>query len=178
VVTNNPLLACFYGGAILGVGVALVFRAGGTCAGTDVLARIWARAYDLKVSNLIMVIDSAVVLLGLVAFGDWNVPLYSWIAIFLYAKTVAMLQVENPDRAFFIFSETKTKEIAQIILEKYKMGGTYLHGRGMFLGKEKEVIFTVTKRQHITEMMKDINEIDPKAFISKVDATKDFVIGR
>ena len=90
------LIAAFYGGAILGLGVTCIFRAQSTSAGTDVLARVIANDSNLKVSNMIIVLDSAVVLLGLIVFKDWAVPLYSWFTIFVYGKIVEMFQTENP----------------------------------------------------------------------------------
>ena len=66
----------------------MIFTAQSTCAGTDTLARVLSRAFNTKVSTLIMLIDSLIVLLGLWVFQDWRVPLYSWIAIFVYSKVV------------------------------------------------------------------------------------------
>ena len=94
-----------------------VFRAQSTSAGTDVLARVIALNSNLKVSNMIIVIDSTVVMLGLLVFQDWAVPLYSWFAIFVFGKVVEMFQTENPNRAVFIVSQ-KTQEVKELIVGK------------------------------------------------------------
>ena len=85
---------------------------------------------------MIIVIDSTVVMLGLLVFQDWAVPLYSWFAIFVFGKVVEMFQTENPNRAVFIVSQ-KTQEVKELIVGKMGMRGTFLHGRGMYEGKEK-----------------------------------------
>ena len=87
---EDAILCSFYGGAILGVSVWMIFRAQSTCAGTDTLARVLSRTFNTKVSTLIMFIDSIVVLLGLWVFEDWRVPLYSWIAIFIYRTPISL----------------------------------------------------------------------------------------
>jgi len=69
-VENDRFIACFYGGAILGMGVTCIFRAHSTSAGTDVLARVIANNSNLKVSNTIILLDSAIVMLGLAVFQD------------------------------------------------------------------------------------------------------------
>lgn len=171
-VENDSFIACFYGGAILGVGVTCVFRAQSTSAGTDVLARVIASNSNLKVSNMIIVLDSLVVLLGLIVFRDWAVPLYSWFAIFVYGKIVEMFQTENPNRAVFIVSR-KTQEIKDLIVGKMGMRGTFLHGRGMYEGKEKEIIFTIAERKDLPRLKDEVKEIDPNAFISTMHASKD-----
>lgn len=171
-VKNDAILACFYGGALLGVGVTFVFRAHSTSAGTDVLAQLIARNTNMKVSHMIILLDSCIVMLGLIAFRDWSVPLYSWFAIFVYGKIVEMLQVENPRRAVFIFSG-KHEELKEVILHKLHMGGTFLHGKGMFLGNEREVILTITERKDLDKLKKEVKKVDPKAFISTMAASKE-----
>ena len=171
-VENDSFIACFYGGAILGLGVTCVFRAQSTSAGTDVLARVIALNSNLKVSNMIIVIDSTVVMLGLLVFQDWAVPLYSWFAIFVFGKVVEMFQTENPNRAVFIVSQ-KTQEVKELIVGKMGMRGTFLHGRGMYEGKEKEIIFTIAERKDLPRLKDEVKEIDPNAFISTMHASKD-----
>jgi len=169
---NDTFIAAFYGGAILGLGVTCIFRAHSTSAGTDVLARVLANNSNLKVSNMIILLDSAVVLLGLLAFQDWSVPLYSWFTIFVYGKVVEMFQVENPNRAVFIVSK-KTEELKELIVGKMGMRGTFLHGRGMYEGKEREIIFTITERKDMPRLKDEIKGIDPNAFVSTMHASKD-----
>lgn len=171
-VENDHFIAGFYGGAILGIGVTCVFRAQSTSAGTDVLARVIANQSNLKVSNVIIALDSAIVMFGLIVFRDWAVPLYSWFTIFVYGKIVEMFQSENPSRAVFIVSK-KTDQLKDLILNKMNMGGTFLHGCGMYKGEEQEIIFTITERKDLRRLKDEVKEIDPQAFVSTMHASKD-----
>lgn len=171
-VENDPFIASFYGGAILGLGVTCIFKAQSTSAGTDVLARIMANASGQKVGTMIILFDGMVVLLGLVAFQDWSVPLYSWFTIFVFGKVVEMFQTENPNRAVFIVSK-KNKEISDMLLTKLHMGGTYLHGKGMYKGEEEDIIFTIAERKDLLKLKDEVKEIDPNAFLSTMHASKE-----
>lgn len=171
-VENDHFIAGFYGGAILGLGVTCIFKAQSTSAGTDVLARVIASNSNLKVSNMIIVLDSVVVLLGLLVFRDWAVPLYSWFTIFVYGKIVEMFQTENPNRAVFIVTR-KTKEMKELIVDKLGMRGTFIHGRGMYEGQETEIIFTIAERKDMPALKNEVKEIDPHAFVSTMHASKD-----
>ena len=171
-VENDAFIAAFYGGAILGMGVPFVFKAQSTSAGTDVLARVIAKNSNVKVSNMIIVLDSAIVLLGLVAFQDWAVPLYSWFTIFVYGKIVEMFQSENPSRAVFIVSQN-TAALKEVIVHKLGMRGTFIHGKGMYEGHETEIIFTIAERKDLPKLKDEIREIDPHAFVSSMHASKD-----
>lgn len=171
-VKNDPFLAAFYGGAILGLGVTCIFKAQSTSAGTDVLARVISVNSNLKVSNLIILFDSAIVMLGLIVFQDWAIPLYSWFTIFVYGKVVEMFQTENPNRAVFIVSP-KTDEIKDLIVNKLGMRGTFIHGQGMYEGREKKIIFTIADRKDMPHLSKEIKKIDPDSFVSIMHASKD-----
>lgn len=170
-VEDEPLLSSFYGGAILGFSVYLIFLAQSTCAGTDTLARVLARKMNVKLSSLIIIIDSIIVLLGLITFGDWRVPLYSWITIFVYGKVVDILQPTNPHKSVFIISDRPT-ELRDMLVEK-GIRGTLLHGRGMYQGLEREVIFIITERKHLPALKRDVLGLDPRAFITTADASND-----
>lgn len=171
-VANDRFIAGFYGGVILGIGVTFIFRAQSTSAGTDVVARLIANNSNLKVSNMIILVDSCIVLLGLIAFQDWAVPLYSWFTIFVYGKIVEMLQVENPNRAVFIVSQ-KSAELKDVIVGKLGMRGTFIHGKGMYEGKEKDIIFTIAERKDLPTLKDEIKSLDPAAFISTMHASRD-----
>lgn len=173
-VANDTFLACFYGGVLLGLGVTCVFKAQSTSAGTDVLARVMAKGSNLKVGNIIIIVDSCVVLLGLVAFQDWTVPLYSWLTIFIFGKTVEMFQPDNPKRAVFIVSKKK-EELRDIIVNKLGKRGTFLHGKGMYEGNETDIIFTILERKDLREFKNEVSEVDPKAFVSTMHASQDAI---
>ena len=174
-VANDRFIAGFYGGVVLGLGVTCIFKARSTSAGTDVLARLIANKTNLKVSNMIILIDSAIVMLGLLAFQDWAVPLYSWFTIFVFGKIVEMLQVENPNRAVFIISQ-KPLELKKVIVDKLGMRGTFIHGRGMYEGNEKEVIFTIAERKDLERLKSEVKAVDAAAFISTMHASKDPIV--
>lgn len=171
---GDRLLSAFYGGAIIGVGVYCIFKAGSTSAGTDVLSRVIAQGRNYKLSDTIIVIDSLVVLFGLLAFKDITVPLYSWLTIIVYGQVVSFLQPENPKKAIFIVSP-KAEEIKEQLLKKLELKGTIFKGKGMYLGEERDIIFSIVERKKLPKLRDCVKSIDPLAFISTMDASHDTV---
>ena len=171
-VPDDPFLASVYGGGILGLGVFLTFKAESTSAGTDVIARILAKGTNTKLSTLLIIIDSVVVLIGLIAFADWKVPLYSWVAIFVYGKVVDILQPEAPMKAVFIVSE-HTQALRKVIVQDLGLRGTFLHGKGIYAETEREIIFMIVERKHLTKLKKFVLQEDPQAIIATTKATND-----
>ncbi|MDR2556359.1 MAG: YitT family protein, partial [Bacteroidales bacterium] len=169
-VAGDTLLASIYGGVLVGVGVAFIFKARATSAGTDVLARITGKLYGRQVGTLIIIIDSCIVFLGLVAFRSWEVPLYSWITIFVYGRVVdAIMDGGRTEKAIIIISE-KPSEISDAILHTLGRGGTFLNGSGMYSGASKKIIYTVVHRPQIETLKAVVLQIDPGAFISVLPA--------
>lgn len=169
-IKNDPLLAAIYGGAILGVGVSLIFKAKGTSAGTDVLAKIVSRYAHNSVGVNIMIFDSCVVLLGLVALRSWEVPLYSWIAIFVYGKVVdAIMEGVRTEKAVLIITG-RPMELRDAILFGMHRGGTFLEGKGLYSGDEKHIIYTVVPKNQIVMLKEVVNQVDPNAFLTVLPA--------
>lgn len=169
---DDALLSSIFGGVLIGFGLGLIFRAKATSGGSDIIAMILAKYTRLPVGQLIMYVDSAIVLIALVAFGDWKIPLYSWIVIFITGKVIDVtLDGIGYDKALIIISNQyeliRTKLIGDI-----NRTGTLFKATGMYENKERQVIFTTVNRLEAHMLRDYISEIDPKAFIVIVDATE------
>lgn len=169
---EDSLLASIYGGVLIGIGVAMIFKAKATAAGTDALSKIIAKYTKTSVGTCIIIVDSVVVLIGLIAFGDWAIPLYSWITIFVYGKVVDVLQVGfSTDRAVFVISE-KSREMDDVIHKNLKRGSTYFYGKTTYKGEEREILYTVVNSRQIPRLREIIYNIDPAAFITILPANE------
>lgn len=163
---NEILLSCVFGGVTIGLGLGLIFKAKATSAGSDIVAMIIAKSTRLPVGQLLILVDSVIVLLGLIVFKDWKVPLYSWIVIFVTGKVIdGVLEGVNYDKSLFIISNQPEK-IREKIINDLNRGGTYLNGTGMYGQNERPVIFTVVNRRELAILEDYIHEIDPDAFLT------------
>ena len=169
-VKDDPLLSAIFGGLLVGLGLGLIFRSRATSGGTDIVAMMIAKRTKLPLGQLMIYVDATVVLITFVAFKDWSIPLYSLIIIFITGKVIdIVLQGVNYKKAVFIISE-KHELIRDKILKDLDRGGTYLKGKGMHQGKDKELIFSVLNRREVEILKNYIKEIDPNAFLTILDA--------
>ncbi len=169
---DDPLLSSIFGGVLVGFGLGLIFKSKATSGGSDIIAMVIAKYTRLPLGQLMIYVDSTIVLLALLAFQDWKIPLYSWVVIYITGKVIDMtLQGVSYDKALFIISD-KYDEIRDKIINDIERGGTVIHAHGMYKGQEKKVIFTNVNRREV-HMLKDfIEEIDPNAFITVIDANE------
>lgn len=166
---SDVLLSCIFGGVLIGIGTGLIFKSRATSGGSDIIAMIIAKYTGIQLGQLMIYVDSAIVFLGLAAFKDWQIPLYSWLAIYITGKAIDVtLEGVSYHKALFIIS-SKHEEIKQKILVDLERGGTYFQGRGMFTNEEKQIIYTVVSRREVAILEKFISDVDPDAFITIMD---------
>ncbi|MBE0651941.1 MAG: YitT family protein [Bacteroidales bacterium] len=171
-VVGDALLSSIFGGLFLGVGLGLIFKSKATSGGSDIIAMIISKYTRLPVGQLMIMVDSTIVLLGLVFFRDWKIPLYSLIVIFITGKVVdTFLEGMNYDKVLLIISD-KYKEIGEKIMSDLNRGGTLLHGTGMYNQQEKQIIFTVVNRREAVILQSYINNIDPHAFVTIINSNE------
>lgn len=166
---DDVLLSCVFGGVLIGFGLGLIFKSRATSGGSDIIAMIIAKYTSIQVGQLLIYVDSVIVLFGLAVFQDWKIPLYSWVVIYITGKAIDLtLEGRNYNKALFIISNQHEK-IKQKILEGLERGGTCLAGKGMYTNDEKEIIFTVVSRREVAILQHYIHSIDPDAFITVMD---------
>lgn len=171
-VEKDPLLSSIFGGVLVGFGLGLIFRSKATSGGSDIVAMIIAKYTRLPLGMLMIYVDSAIVLVGLIAFGNWAIPLYSWIVIFITGKVIdIVLQGLSYDKTLFIISD-KYEEIRNRIIVDLGRGGTYIPGKGMYNDAPKTIIFTVVNRREMAILEEYIHEIDPHAFVTVLEANE------
>ncbi len=167
---NEVLLACIFGAVLIGLGLGLIFKSKATSGGSDIIAMIFAKYTRLPVGQLLVFVDSTIVILGLVVFKDWKIPLYSWLVIFITGKVIDLvLEGVNYGKMLLIVSE-KHEAISEKIIKDLDRGGTFIQGEGMFKGTPKKIIYTVVNRRELTLLESYIRDIDPNAFLTVVDA--------
>lgn len=166
---DDVLLSCVFGGVLIGVGLGLIFKSRATSGGSDIVAMIIAKYTNVPLGQLLIYVDSVIVLLGLAAFHDWKIPLYSWLVIYITGKAIDItLEGSNYHKALFIISKEHEK-IKNKILNDLERGGTYFSGKGMYTNDEKQIIYTVVNRREVAILEQYIHAIDPNAFITIMD---------
>jgi uncharacterized membrane-anchored protein YitT (DUF2179 family) len=167
---NDVLLSSVFAGVLIGIGLGLIFKSRATSGGSDIIAMIIAKYTSLQLGKLMIYVDSVIVFMGLIAFKDWHIPLYSWVVIYITGRAIDMiLEGSDYNKALLIISK-RHQEIKNKILVDLERGGTLLHGEGMFTGEEKQIIYTVVSRREVAILQEYIGTIDPNAFITVMDA--------
>ncbi|MBQ7897199.1 MAG: YitT family protein [Clostridia bacterium] len=169
---GDLLVGAFLYGALAGVGLGLVLRAGATSGGTDMLASIIKRKRPhLKISFLILVIDVLVIAMGVFLFGITR-GVYATLSLAVSVKVIDMtLSGVSSAKTVFIMSD-KSDKIASLVMTELKRGVTGLNARGLYTGREKTLLFSVVSAREISALERMVYNADPDAFMTVNDAKK------
>lgn len=168
--SQDMFLPCIFGGVLIGAGTGLIIKSHATSGGTDIIAKLLTRYAHIRFSRGILIVDSCVVLFGMIVLGDWRLPLYSLVTIFVTTRVIDFIvDGASYDKLLFIISD-RNDDIREYILEKMGRGGTFVKSSGMYTGAGREMIFLVVSRSEVSAIKGMIKEIDPQSFVVIVDA--------
>ncbi len=169
-ITSDVLLATVFGGIILGAGVGLILRQGGSLDGTEIIAIIVNKYTVFSVGQIVMIMNIFIYSCAALILG-WDRALYSMLAYFVAHKAIDIV-IEGFDeaKAVFIVSDC-ANEIADAITARLGRGVTFLEGRGGFSKNQKTVIYSVVTRLEISKLRSIIHDKDENAFVTINDVS-------
>lgn len=164
-ITQDVLLATIFGGIIIGVGVGLIIRNGGSLDGTEIVAIILEKRTAFSIGEIVMFFNLFILGTSGFLFG-WDRAMYSLIAYFIAFKTIDItVEGLNESKAVIIVSD-KNNEISEAIMARLGRGITLLDGKGAYSGTETNVIYVVLSRLEIAKLKNIVHGFDEDALVT------------
>jgi uncharacterized membrane-anchored protein YitT (DUF2179 family) len=163
--TKDILLASVFGGIILGAGVGLIIRVGGSLDGTEIIAIILDKKTSFSIGEIVMFFNLFILGGAGFVFG-WDRAMYSLIAYFIAFKVIDIV-VEGIDeaKAAVIISE-KYNDISAAILARLGRGVTVLSGKNTTEDNPSSVLYVVITRLEIAKLKSIVTSFDEDALIT------------
>ncbi len=170
VLTHDLLLSSLYGGVLSGIGMGIVFRFGGTTAGTDLAAAIINKLTRISVGQALLAVDFFVIATAGIAFASAELSLYALISLWLTSHIIDLVQ-EGPStaKAFLIISDA-AETVADKIMAEMDRGVTFLQGKGGYTRQARDVLFCVVTASEVVRLKEIVTSVDPAAFVIVADA--------
>lgn len=173
--TNDMLLACIIGGAVKGLGMGIIYYAGATTGGTDIIAKFVRLKFPyINFGTLILITDAVIILAFAIIFNKVEGAMYAVITMFVVSKIIDLVLygIDNSN-VCYIISE-KSDQLIEDITARLHRGVTILEGEGAYSHQSKQVLLCVVKRTQISDIRKIIKSIDENAFFIITDAKNVF----
>ena len=162
--TDEYLLAVCFGGILLGIGVGIVISFGGCLDGTETVAILLNRKFNLPVGRTVLFFNIVIYTMAGFLFG-FDRAMYSLLTYYITSKVLDIVEngMNQAKAAMIITNEGR--EIADMIYKQMGRTVTIMEGSGLISGK-KDVLYCVLNRLEVYELKKLINEADASAFIA------------
>ena len=167
--TQDKFLIAAFGGFLIGLGIGLVIRGGGIIDGLEIIAIYSQKKSGFTSSEIIMVINSVVILGAAFKFG-LETAMYSILVYFIAIKTSDYVVDGFEEFTALTVVSKEYESIKSLIVNDFgKAISVYKGERGYLPGSfhvkhDCEIILTVVTRLEIHRIKNAIYEIDPNAF--------------
>ena len=171
---HDFLFLILIGGALLGIGLGIVFKNKGTTGGIDIIVAIIHKKFQTKQGMAFLVIDIAIIAFAGLAIEYKSLPMDKpTLLLVLYALFLGVVSARIIDiiidgfdyaRQAYIVSD-KNSEIAKKIMSDLSRGATAIKTRGLYKDIDREMITTIVTLKELGKLTDIIKEIDPNAFV-------------
>ena len=151
--TGNVIINAVFGGTSVGLGIGIIVLAGGTTAGTTILARIANKYLDVSTAYALLFFDLIVVVISLTVL-PLSKALVTVISLYIGTKVMD-----------YVIEGLNTKKAMTIISSKPEEVATILNGHGYYSREEKDVLYVVVAKTQVTRAKRIIKKIDKNAFL-------------
>ena len=158
-------------GLIYGLAIGVIFRAGATSGGSDIISMIIHKYTKISLGTLVLIVDSLISLTTLV-LGDFRLPIYSIILIFIESKIIDLVVdgMKSYKTMFIVTDELDA--VRDYILNDLQRGGTLLVGTGLYQGNERKMIYVTLDRADMVKLKSNLHRLDPKAFVNIMESSE------
>ncbi len=165
-ITDDVVLATICGSVFYGVGIGITLLVGASTGGTDIAARLIQHYRpNVAIGRLLLFVDSAVILLSLIVFREFELALYGIIALAVSTFAIDFLISKmNVSKLAFVIT-SKGGEISRLLVTTSQRGVTLIDAKGAYTGGERQVLLCALKETEIPAFQHKIEEIDENVFI-------------
>ena len=163
----DPFVCALIGGVVSGIGIGIVFTNGGNSGGSDVIALIFNKFYNVSLGSVIMVVDATVIISSILIPGNGIQQIvYGVIVLMSFTFTIDyVIDGRKQTYKILVFSK-KNEEIADVIGNEIKRGATFLNGTGWYTKQDTKILMVVVHRNEKVRVMQLIKTLDPEAFMT------------
>ena len=162
--SGDTLLCAVFAGVMMGGGIGLVIRAGGSTGGMDIPPCILQKLKGIPVGNSMMAFD--ILILGVqIMRGGWDGILYGIVVIVLTSAMVNKTLLSGEQKIELIIISPRYEEICQAILKELDSGVTFLNIETGYQKERQKAVFSVVYGKQYAGFRDKVLSIDPSAFI-------------
>ena len=171
--TDDKLMAAIYAGLLMGAGIGLVIKVGGSTGGMDIPPIILHKLFGLSIPVMIYVGDTALLLIQAI-YSSTEQVLYGILVVLLSSIVMDKVLIMGQKQTQVVVISPQYEKINQMIHQQMDRGSTLLHATTGLEKSDQKVVMTVISNGQLAHLNELILQIDPQAFVvaSEVNEVK------
>lgn len=171
--TTDPLAAALAGAFLTAISIGFIMRLNATTGGMDIIVKLLRQKYPyLRTGRIYLMMDSVVVLLAILVFGNIESGIYAGITVLITSHIMDLVLYGTDEASLFFVVTDHSGEVADRLMHELKVGVTYLKGKGAFKDREKDIILCVTRKIQAPQLENIVREVDRDAFLIVTGASE------
>ena len=166
---SEMILIAVFGGVLQGLGAGLIFRAGYSTGGTDILNMIVSKIFKISLGNSMFFTDGTIIVIGAFVFG-FNHLMYSLIILYLISTLTDKVVLGISDSKAFYIITSREKEVKDFVINELKHGVTEFNAKGGYNSENQTVLMSVVPTREYYKLKEGIHNIDKNAFFVAMDS--------
>lgn len=163
--TDDKILASMFGGVILGFGIGLVIRFGGSLDGTEIVAILLSKRFHMPVGQIVMIINVFIFAVAGFVFG-WDSAMFSIFTYYIAAKVMDIVVEGLEESKSVTIISSEYEEISQAIVDRLGRSTTFMYAKGGYSKEDTQMIYCVVTRLELAKLRTIVQDIDPSAFLA------------
>lgn len=169
--TDDKLMAAIYAGLLMGAGIGLVIKVGGSTGGMDIPPIILHKLFGLSIPVMISVGD-ILLLLVQAFYSSTEQVLYGILVVMLTSIVIDKVLIMGQKQTQVMVISPEYERINQAIHQKIDRGSTLIHATSGLEKQEQKVVLSVISNRQLNDLNELILQIDPQAFIIANDVNE------
>lgn len=176
--SGDRLLCSLYGGVIVGAGMALIFIAGSTTGGTDILGYVLQKKRPhISIGRALMIVDGIILAVSIFVFGNIEAALFGMIALYVQTKVIDTIIYGGEAGSMATIITSNPDDISDKVIGELDRTATLIPARGMYSKQDTNVLLCTVRKSQFSRLKKIVYEADPNAFVMVTDTSEVFGLG-
>ena len=178
VYAGDRLLCSLYGGVLVGAGMALIFIAGSTTGGTDILGYILQKKRPhMSIGRALMIVDGIILAASIFVFGNIEAALFGLISLYVQTKVIDAIIYGGEVGSMATIVTSNPDEITEKVISELDRTATLLPAKGAYSRKNTNVLLCTVRKSQFSRLKKIVYDADPNAFVMVTDTSEVFGLG-
>ena len=163
--TTDLILYSIFGGAVLGIGVGLVFRNGSSTGGTDLISQLVYYSTGFEYGKLVMIFDTTIIVSVALNFRNVNLAMYSIVTLIIYGQVLNVVSSGMTSTRMAMIITDAYDKVRQTVLARMRRGVTIIDAKGGYQLDERKILMVAIPQSEISTVKEIVLDADPKAFV-------------